>query len=98
MCTTLVITIILVGIVLGIGPIALDRESIRLLRDAARTLANRTESESGALDQVVLVIEDLIRVEPERAESLAVARLELMRHRDNIREGAVALNRLAEGA
>jgi hypothetical protein len=98
MCTTLVITIILVGIVLGIGPIALDRKSVRLLRDAARTLANRAESEAGALDQVVLVIEDFIRVEPERAESLAVARLELMRHRDNIREGAAALTRLAGGA
>jgi hypothetical protein len=36
------------------------------------------------MDHVLLTIEDLIQVEPERAESLEIARLELLKLRENL--------------
>jgi hypothetical protein len=53
-------------------------------RKIAAALQKRARDEIYLVDRVLLVTDDLIRVEPERAESLEVAKMELLKLRADL--------------
>jgi biopolymer transport protein ExbB/TolQ len=64
---------------------------MRHVRRIARQIAAHMDDEMAAIDHVIRIMEDLARIEPERAEMFEVTRLELLASQERQRENAVVL-------
>lgn len=64
----------------------LSRAHRRLFRKIGSRLQRRACAELDLIDRVGLVIEDLIRVEPERADMLEITRLDLSGYRHELED------------
>lgn len=64
----------------------IDRRNRRMMIDSLQGLINITPD-------LQLIVEDLIRIEPEREEALSVARLELIHKREELQKLVTRLER-----
>lgn len=64
----------------------------RQVRHQARRLGEQVDDQIKANEHIIRLLEDLIRIEPERAETLEMARLDLIRGKERQGHSAAALH------
>jgi hypothetical protein len=87
----------LLGLAVLRAGIRLRRDADSLLNNAAVVWASVMRDEVVGLNELLLTIDDLIRTEPEREETLMMSRIQTVQTRDQLVRKAEMLDRFARG-